>query len=202
MLAQEQAPIIPILNSISPMSEDLAEAVNKSLEHVKIKSGKTLVRQGEVSRNMWFLADGVAQSYIDFSTKKEEVCTRIILPNYFVVSVLSFFEGEPAIESIETITDCELYKLTWHNLAKLRLNFPEFNLHVSNIYEQYIVHLSKRELMLHYPSAEEKYSYFIKNYGSFLEVIPDKLAAIFSGMTRQTFSDLKNDNYRARKKGK
>ena len=188
-------PVTALLNQVRPMSKELEAAIEKAFEPKTVRKNKSILKEGQYSKELWYLAKGIAHSSIQFADEEKETTTRIMMSNYFIVSVLSYYRGTPAAEYIETLTDCELYCLSRENQLKLQEDFPEFNYHIAKIYEQYICNVSLRELMLRHPKAEHRYEFFVKAYGKIANEIPTKYAASFAGMSRSTFSDLKNGSY-------
>lgn len=184
------SPLLQILNTIKPLSRDLETALINSFEPENIAERKILLHEGEVCKNLWFLAKGVLRSYHSISDK--ETTSRIMFTNHIVISPGSFFKQTPATESIQALTDGILVTLPYSKLQDIYIRFPEFNYHTRLITEDYFYKQEQRLYMLRKHNAADKYNYFLENYGDYLKDIPQKYIASFLNIARETFSRTRN----------
>ncbi len=183
-------PLLQLLNKINPISSELENILIKSFEPGKIKKGKILLYEGDVCKNLWFLADGLLRSYHNIGSK--EVTSRIMFKNHVVIAPGSFFKQTPATESIDALGNCIVVTLSNVKLQEIYTRFPEFNYHTRIITEDYFYKQEQRLYMLRKQNSTEKYKYFIENYGNYLQFIPQKYIASFLNITRETFSRIRN----------
>jgi len=120
-------PLLHLLNQIKPIGSDLENMLLKSFEPSYIRKGKILLYEGDVCRNLWFLADGVLRSFHNIGSK--EVTSRIMFTNHVVIAPGSFFKQTPATESIEALINCTVVTLSNAKLQEIYKNFSEFNYH-------------------------------------------------------------------------
>ena len=169
--------LIQLLNGIQPISKALESALVESFKTEQTKKGKILLHEKDICKNLWFLCEGLLRSYHNIGDK--EITSRIMYTGHIVISPGSFFTQTPATESIETLADCVLAKLSFNNLQDIYKKFPEFNYHTRLITEQYFYKQEQRLYMLRKHDAAAKYNFFLENYADYLKDIPKKYIASF-----------------------
>lgn len=184
-------PLWQQLNQLSPVSNELQEFLLAGFSIQHFKKGTLLLEEENICTHLWFLIDGLLRSY--HTIGENEMTSRIMFTNHVVISPGSFFTQTPAIESIETLSDCTVATLSYTYLQSVYKNFPEFNYHTRIITEQYFYKQEQRLYMLRKPDAKSKYEYFFKNYSEYLNEIPQKYIASFLGIARETFNRVRND---------
>ena len=180
------APLIQILNDIKPISEKLNLSFIRQFKIEEVKKGKVLLHEKDICKNLWFLCHGLLRSYHNIGDK--EITSRIMYTGHIVISPGSFFTQTPATESIETLADCVLAKLSFNDLQDIYKRFPEFNYHTRLITEQYFYKQEQRLYMLRKHDAAAKYNFFLENYADYLKDIPQKYIASFLNIAPETLS--------------
>ena len=178
--------LIQLLNEIQPISKELESALVESFKTEEIKKGKILLHEKDICKNLWFLCEGLLRSYHNIGDK--EITSRIMYTGHIVISPGSFFTQTPATESIETLADCVLAKLSFYDLQDIYKKFPEFNYHTRLITEQYFYKQEQRLYMLRKHDAAAKYNFFLENYADYLKDIPQKYIASFLNIAPETLS--------------
>lgn len=183
-------PLFKLLDDLQPVDPALKEALVNSFQTEEIKAGKMILHEGEVCRKLWFLADGLLRSFHEIGDK--EATSRIMFTNHIVISAGSFFKQAPATESIEALADSVLLTLSRDDLQKIYHSFPAFNYHTRLITEDYFHRQEQRLYMLRKHDAQAKYEYFLDNYSSYLEHIPQHYIASFLGIAPETLSRIRS----------
>ena len=184
------ATLIQLLNNIQPISKKLELSFIEQFKIEEVKKGKVLLHEKDICKNLWFLCDGLLRSYHNIADK--EITSRIMYTGHIVISPGSFFTQTPATESIETLADCVLVKLSFNNLQDIYKKFPAFNYHTRLITEQYFYKQEQRLYMLRKQNAAAKYNFFLENYANYLKDIPQKYIASFLNITPETLSRTRN----------
>jgi CRP-like cAMP-binding protein len=180
------ASLIQLLNGIQPISKELESALVNCFKIEDVKKGKVLLHEKDICKNLWFLCDGLLRSYHNIGDK--EITSRIMYTGHIVISPGSFFTQTPATESIETLADCILAKLSFTDLQLIYTKFPEFNYQTRLITEQYFYKQEQRLYMLRKHDASAKYNFFLENYADYLKDIPQKYIASFLNIAPETLS--------------
>ena len=180
------ASLIQLLNDIHPIRNELELALLSNFTIEEIKKGKVLLHEKDICKNLWFLCNGLLRSYHNIGDK--EITSRIMYTGHIVISPGSFFTQTPATESIETLADCTLAKLSFNDLQDIYRRFPEFNYHTRLITEQYFYKQEQRLYMLRKHDAAAKYNFFLEHYADYLKDIPQKYIASFLNIAPETLS--------------
>lgn len=175
-----------MLTDIQPISTKLELSLTDRFKIEEVKKGKILLHEKDVCKNLWFLCDGLLRSYHNIGNK--EVTSRIMYRGHIVISPGSFFTQTPATESIESLADCVVAKLSFYDLQDIYKKFPEFNYHTRLITEQYFYKQEQRLYMLRKHDAVAKYNFFLENYAGYLKDIPQKYIASFLNIAPETLS--------------
>ena len=178
--------LIKMLNDIQPISTELELSLTERFHIGKVNKGKILLYEKDVCTNLWFLCNGLLRSYHNIGDK--EITSRIMYTGHIVISPGSFFTQTPATESIETLADCVVAKLSFDDLQDIYKKFPEFNYHTRLITEQYFYKQEQRLYMLRKHDAAAKYNFFLENYADYLKDIPQKYIASFLNIAPETLS--------------
>jgi CRP/FNR family transcriptional regulator, anaerobic regulatory protein len=184
------APLFSILNTIKPIPPHLQLALTNSFEIEEIKKNTIVLKENEVCKNVWFIADGLMRSYHQIGEK--ETTSRIMFNNHIVISPGSFFKQTPSFESIETLRDCVVAVISFEKLQNIYENFPEFNYHTRIVTEDYFYKQEQRLYMLRKHDATVKYKYFLDNYSNFHYQIPHKFIASFINIAPETLSRIRS----------
>ena len=180
------ASLIQVLNEIQPISKELEFTLLDYFKIEDVKKGKILLHEKDICKNLWFLCDGLLRSYHNIGDK--EITSRIMYTGHIVISPGSFFTQTPATESIETLADCTLAKLSFTDLQGIYQKFPAFNYHTRLITEQYFYKQEQRLYMLRKHDASAKYNFFLENYADYLKDIPQTYIASFLNIAPETLS--------------
>ena len=178
--------LIQKLNGIQPISKELELELTERFKIEETKKGKILLYERNICKTLWFLCDGLLRSYHNIGDK--EITSRIMYTGHIVISPGSFFTQTPAIESIESLADSTLAKLSFNDLQEIYRKFPEFNYHTRLIIEQYFFKQEQRLYMLRKHDAAAKYNFFLENYADYLKDIPQKYIASFLNIAPETLS--------------
>lgn len=193
MLSQDSTTLLPLLqllSQIKPLKEEIRQMLIRHFWERKVEKNTVLLHEGDVCENLWFMANGLARSYHEIGDR--DFTSRIMYTNHIVISPGSFFMQKPAVESIETLTDCTLGVISFSSLQEIYAAFPEFNYHTRIITEDYFYKQEQRLYMLRQPDAVSRYKFFLEHYSDFLKDIPQHYIASFLGMTRETLSRTRN----------
>ncbi len=109
----------------------------------------------------------------------------------FVCDYASFIHREPALVSIQAITDCVVYQLTYKEL----IDFLEMNVDTQrlgrNVAESMFKMAYKRMLQAYCDSPEQRYITLMQRCPNLKEEVPLKEIASFIGVTPETISHIR-----------
>ncbi|MEL6192353.1 MAG: Crp/Fnr family transcriptional regulator [Bacteroidota bacterium] len=184
-------PLSTYIQSILPkISEDSLAVIEETFQLEERGKGELLLRQGEVCKDLYFLADGICRSY---SIKDgNDITTWFSFKDDFITSFTSFFPKEPSYESIEMLNDGTLYRISYEKLIDIRESSREFERMINLFSLQYTVRLEKRLFHLQTQTASEKYQLILSQQPHLVKFIPNKHLASYLGISRETLSRIKS----------
>lgn len=173
-------------------SKEPIEAVVKA-SRIRIYDKKELVvRQGEVTKNINILVDGLLAGYSYNKEGKAIVdcfCCKegdIAIPPHNI--------SEASILSIKAIEKSRIVQIQVKQLEDIMIKFPVVrNIYVSKVVESLAKQNKARHAMQEY-SGKRLYEWFLETYPKLIETVPQKYIASFLGMSEVHLSRLLNDS--------
>lgn len=117
-----------------------------------------------------------------------EITTDFNQPSEFCGSYYSFYAQKPSFEIIESITDCEIYLLSYRDLQDLYAKSFQMNVFGRSILEKACIDRDLRLKKIIHLSAKEKYEWFLENYAGVYKVAKLIHIASFLGINPETLS--------------
>lgn len=182
--------LFQILSIIRPMPLALREQISGYLKIEKFPKRHLLVRQGDVSRKVYFIVRGFSRSFFHDKEGREHTL-RFSGKMDLLISVYSFFMLEPAFESIELLEDSILMSMTWDQLQAIYGEYPEFNYHGRILTERYYVQSELRAVLIRTKNLQDRYQLFLKHFPAVLKKAPLRQIASFLGITQETLSRIR-----------
>ncbi|MBA4198639.1 MAG: Crp/Fnr family transcriptional regulator [Chitinophaga sp.] len=182
--------IIEYCKLIYPISKKFEEALLESINIKILQSGDFFLKPGMVANYACLVTTGFLRSY--YLKDEEEITTKFLAPDAVVTSIYSFYTRQPTNEFITAITETELECFHYNKLQDLLNRFPEFNVIVRKITEQYLVFSEIEIFNLRKQSAEERYRFFLKHHSQILQVAPLKYIASYLSMNLETLSRVRS----------
>jgi len=182
--------LIDTIKMRTSIDETDLEAVKHSFEPVLVPKNMVLEEKGEVPRHLYFIVSGFLRLF-HYNDKGDEITTHINCPPGFITSYSSFINGIKSDEFVESITSCELLRITKANLESLTerseaiKDFSIAILQESNLYHE------KRARDLANLTAEHRYRKLRENYPDILHNVPIQYIASFLGMKPESLSRIR-----------
>lgn len=178
-----------ILSKIGNNTHQLDEVL-AHFQHLCVKSGTQILRQGEICKHVYFVATGCLQVFT-FDANHSEITREIVIENYWCSELASFAEGKPAIENITAIEDCHLFAIDRANFQKLMQTVPQFEKFYTLLLEASYAYSVKRINAMMTLSAAEKIAWVGQNQPHLLTRVSSKMIASYLGISQETYSRLK-----------
>jgi CRP/FNR family transcriptional regulator, anaerobic regulatory protein len=103
----------------------------------------------------------------------------------------SFVSQKPSFENIEILEPSVLYAISYDNLQKMYLEFPEFNLIGRLFTEKYYIELEERVMSLQFLTAKERYEKLLIQQPMLLQRVTLGQIASYLGITQETLSRIR-----------
>jgi CRP/FNR family transcriptional regulator, anaerobic regulatory protein len=129
----------------------------------------------------------------DITKGGDEVTKYLIRPHQFYADIESYYNLSPCENSVQAVTDAELY--VFHRKAWNQLNesIPNFFIYTKSITEAALLNKIKDNDFLNYGTAKEKYLEMQKRYPEILLQVPQQYIASYLKITPQSLSRIRKE---------
>jgi CRP-like cAMP-binding protein len=184
------------LNALSPMSDELKEAVRGHTKFIQCRPGDFILREGQVCNRACLIVKGLARSY--YIIEDRDITSRFMDEGFIATSWMSFYTQQPGHEFIEALEETTLACLDYDVIQQLYKQFPEANAIGRQQVEYAFFMAEQRTQLLRKHTAEEKYKFFIDNHPSLLQRVSLKYIATYLGMNEETLSRVRSKYHKGK----
>ena len=177
------------LEAIHPLSAELRAQLEEHTRMVNVKRGEILLKEGESSRNVSLVLEGMIRSY--YLKDGEDISSRFTTEGEIVLSVNSFYTRKPGYEFLEAYEDGVIAQLSFDKQEELLKNYLEYNYIVRLFTQKYYAASEEHLFQLRKQSAEKKWSYFMEQYPHLVQRVKLKDIASFLGLRQETLSRIR-----------
>lgn len=167
----------------------------KSLEKVKIKKGKELIKPGQLFKNIYIVEKGLCMSY-SFDEAGNKTVIDFFDEFWWVTDINSVYANKPSLYYIEVMEDMVAHSISIEDVNRLRKLHPKINNLFNKMLVDLALHLKERYIQRVTMTAEKRYKAFLDFYPTISLRVSQKLIASFLGVTPEFFSKMKSDMYK------
>ncbi len=175
------------------MPTDKAKLFAEQFELIELQKGDLILKENKISKETYFLESGFIRSFT-FDNNGEEITTNIFSAPCFVNDFLSFFKQQPTKENIQTLTNCNLWKMSYDVVQTNFHTYPEFREfgRIMLVTNYSILH--ERMLGMIKDTAENRYLKMLKKHSDIFQNAPLKIIASYLGITDSSLSRIRKKN--------
>jgi len=182
--------LFTVFNAIHPISNELKTAIVNNSQIVNINKKTILLNAGESSNTIYFIVSGASRVYyLDKAGKQTN--TWFLFENELLISVYSFFTGQPSFEYIETLEDSVLIAVKREKLDEMYIRFMEFNFIGRKLTEYYYIRNEIQANELRMLSAKERYENLLKRNPKLFQRVSLGHIASYLGISQETLSRIR-----------
>jgi len=183
--------LFSLFATIYPISKELKAEIIENSKVLEIPKKIKLLSVGENSHTIYFIISGTArQYYLDKQGKESN--TWFLFENELLISVFSFYTGNPSFEYIETLEDCKLISLKRDRLDYLYNKFMEFNFVGRQLTELYYLRNELQANELRMLSAKERYERLLARNPALFQRVSLTHISSYLGISRETLSRIRS----------
>ena len=179
------------LKNISNLNPETLSLLTSHTTEIVLKKHEYFVKDGEVSREVGILIQGIVRSFFVTREGKEYNKNLFAAPN-IIGSYVSFITGQPNRLPQQALTDCIVLKTPLSVIEKLSENNIEIERLRRKIAEHFFVLKEKRELEMVLLQAEERYMIFQEEFKGIEQLIPQYHVASYLGISATQLSRIRN----------
>ncbi|MBL7818188.1 MAG: Crp/Fnr family transcriptional regulator [Saprospiraceae bacterium] len=175
-----------------PTSKQVINDIVAPFEERDLSKNDFFLTEGKLGSEYMYLEQGFLRAFT-LNTEGAEVTTHFYTPRSMVFEVASFFNRTISQESIQAMTDCKGYVITFEQLNHLFHTIPEFREFGRSRLVTGFVALKQRTLSLINETAEERYKNLLVSNPEIFQHAPLKQIASYLGVTDTSLSRIRRD---------
>ena len=179
-----------MLNYLQHLSPALSERLSSVLKEISIKKKEYLVREGQISSNVYFVTKGLIRAY-HINEEGEEITNWFMKEGDVIFPVESFLEQTPSHEYIMALEDLTVLYISHRELQSIYKELPEFNYHGRVLTEKYYMLSIRRERSLKRKTPIERYQLLLEQEPYLITRAPLQYIASYLGMTPEKISKVR-----------
>ncbi|MGK0307469.1 MAG: CRP-like cAMP-binding protein [Urechidicola sp.] len=185
--------LLHYIKSRISLTSDEIRLIEKHFVSINVPSNTSLLKAGNVERYVYFLSKGIVKGYQNIDGKL--VVQHLVSEQNFFTSLDSFMSETASSDYYETITDCELVKISKIDFEILQETTNYWSDFVKNVTNEHLSGKLERVKDFQVLTAKERYLKFLKqnpklalnvsveNIASFLGIEPQSLSRIRKQIT-------------------
>ena len=186
--------VLELLDSIVSLEPGLRDYLTASLRPTRPRKKETLVREGDIARNIGFIEKGLIRGYM-IREDGSEFTKYFMQEGDIFISVDSFFSQTAATEILQSLESCIIYSITYQQLQYALAKWPSFKDHKIHFLQKYYRQSLRREEIRARPDYD-RIAYLMEHYSTLADRVADKYLASFLDMTPAYYSAVKNEYLR------
>lgn len=159
-------------------------------EPVLYPKNRILEEEGKIPGYLYFVVSGFVRLF-HYNDKGDEITTHLNCPPGFITSYSNFVNQTRSDENLESITECELLRITKADLDLLIQKSPTFKDFSILVFQQSLSYNEARARELATLSAEQRYLKLMNENPEVLQHVPMQYIASFLGMNPKSLSRIR-----------
>lgn len=173
-----------------PISAETSDEIKKVAQIREVAKGEILVREGDFSYELYFVAKGGARAY--YLKDGKTITDWFAFENDFISSIVSFFLGVPSQHYIEVLEDTTFLVMQRQDIDRLCDNHHDFERLGRLSVTKTMLQLQQRIVSLQFKSSKERYDSLLERYPQIELRAPLGDIASYLGITQETLSRIRN----------
>ncbi len=182
--------ILRAIQGIMPMKEADLEFLFPILKRIEVKKHDFLFKEGEVSRNVYFVIKGFFRMfYVDYDGN--EINYRFTDENNFLVDFQSFLTQKPSHFYWQAMQDAELFALSYQDIQNAYAASPAWTIFGRLMAEHVYLQLNERVEMLLFMTPEERYQHLLDTQPKLFAQVSQFHLSSYLGIKPESLSRLR-----------
>ena len=170
----------------STMTHDELDTLESILVPMKFTKGQTILAEGEVSRNIMYIAKGLVRQF--YFKKEKEVTEHMSVEGGMIMCIESLFKEEPTKLQVEALEPTIMYFLPKQRLEEVALHNVNIQILYRKILEESLIQSQIHADLVRFETAQDKYKRMCKLAPQVILRAPLVYIASYLQMTPETLS--------------
>lgn len=182
--------IASIIAEFGTLSHETINDIKKVAKIRDVHKDDILVREGEYSYELYFIAKGGARAY--YLKNGRNITDWFAFENDFISSIVSFFLSVPSQHYIEVLEDSTLMVLQLKDIEELCDKYHDFERLARMSITKTMLQLQQRIVNLQFKTSKERYDGLLEKFPQIELRAPLGHIASYLGITQETLSRIRN----------
>jgi CRP/FNR family transcriptional regulator, anaerobic regulatory protein len=183
------AQIIQSIKSLVPLNDSEEKAFLEILEVATFKKKDFLLQEGKVCNIITFINNGCLRVF--YNVDGIENTIQFFFADSWYTDYASFLTGQPTIENLQALEDCEVILIKKIDLYELYDKMPVFD-RVGRVFaENAFLSISQLNQMKTNEEPEERYRNLLQQRPELVQQIPQHYIASYLGIKPETLSRIR-----------
>ncbi len=172
-----------------PLSQEEVEAIVATMSIKQYKKGTVLLKEGQVSSEVYFVVDGCVRQY--YLVDGDEKTSNFFTEEQWVISMQSFGQNKPSDHFMDCCMDSSLVVGNREKEEDLYRKYPKFETVSRKVMEK--VFAEQQEIMSSYSTdtAEQRYLKLLESRPDLFQKIPQYQIASYVGVKPESLSRIR-----------
>ena len=170
----------------STMTHDELDTLESILVPMKFAKGQTILAEGEVCRNIMYIAKGLVRQF--YFKKEKEVTEHMSVEGGMIMCIESLFKEEPTKLQVEALEPTIMYFLPKQRLEEVALHNVNIQILYRKILEESLIQSQIHADLVRFETAQDKYKRLCKLAPQVVLRAPLVYIASYLQMTPETLS--------------
>lgn len=157
---------------------------------MEVPAKTTLLKEGKVSRTMFFIEKGCLRTWVDNDGK--EITTQFFFEGESVSSIESFRTNQPSLYSIESLEPCVLQTISQRDFQQLIEESSELKREMEEHLFRRLFQSQQFLYSLLKNNPQQRYEELIKKHPLLVQRVPQHYIASYLGITSVSLSRIRN----------
>lgn len=171
--------------------EDLQEIASLH-QRVEAGKGKTLLKEGQIANEYYLMESGLVRSFV-FDYDGNEITTEFFVKGEIVIVPSSLFQRAPSPETVVTVTDTVLWKITFEDFQKVFHSMRGFSEWGRLWFTHQLFANKQRSLEIITMKATDRYLKLMREKPQIMQYVPLKQIASYLGITDTSLSRIRKE---------
>lgn len=185
--------ISDFLQSIVSFSQQEMIDILAHFKKESVSKNQILVRQGEISKKLYFVEKGMGRSYY-LNENGKEITQWFFGEGKFMASVDSFFQQCRSLYNLEILEDATLYSISKKELDELFSKYSKMEKLGRLLTTEMLTSVVNKINAIQFQTARERYEYMLDEFPDIAYQVPLGHIASYLGMTQETLSRIRKTN--------
>jgi CRP-like cAMP-binding protein len=162
------------------------------LRYKEITKKESLLKEGEICKNINYVHSGALRAYC-LGKEEKEATIMFAVADWWITDMYCFVNQKPAMMYIEAIENSCIFQLKKEKLDTLLNKIPKFEKFFRILMQNAYIREQLRVLQNLSLSAEERYNNFLSKYPQITQQVTQKQIASYLGITPEFLSAIRKN---------